>query len=146
MLRTVSTYTSGLSLAYSMPLVTPTEALSVTITATATSTQPVRTDFTDTLHNEEGEMRYPNGMDCYVVHINRSTEVAGASQTLYYAVENVPSDLAHPTVRTMQHILVKIVEPYKADGKATFTATDEGGKQVEKPIQMEYSLKEAYIA
>ena len=145
MLRTVSTYSSGLSLAYNMPLVTPTEALSVSITATMSSTQKVATSFTDTLLKEDNTKLYPEGMDCYVVNINRSTEVAGTSQKLYYAVDNVATDISHPNVRFMQHILVKIVEPYKVDGKATFAATDADGKQVEKPIQMEYTLRQAYI-
>ncbi len=144
MLRTVSTYSSGLSLAYNMPLVTPTEALSVSITATTSSIQKVVTSYTDSLLNADNTQRYPEGMDCYVVNINRSTEVAGTSQTLYYALDNVPSEIAHPNVRFMQHILVKIIEPYKVDGKATFTVTEDG-KQVEKPIRMEYTLRSASI-
>ena len=145
MLRTVSTYSSGLSLAYTMPLVTQSEALAVTITATTSSSQKVITPFTQTLMKEDGATPlYEEGMDCYVVKINRSTKVVGASQTLYYAVANVPSDIAHPTVRTMKHILLKIVEPYKVGDKATVTVT-ENNVQVEKPIQMEYTLRNAYI-
>ncbi len=138
MLRTVSTYSGGLSLAYVMPLVTENEALTVNITATTASSAATKisTPFTQTLKKADGEALYPEGMDCYTVKINRSTEVAGASQTLYYAVANVPSDINNPTVRFMQHILVKIVEPYKADGKSTFIAED--GKEM--PIQMEYTL------
>lgn len=145
MLRTISTYSSGVSLAYNMPLVTSTEALSVGITATMFATQKVSTSYTDALLNAKGEARYPEGMECYVVNINRSTEVAGASQKLYYAVDNVPNDIDHPNVRFMQHILVKIVEPYKVDGKATFPTTDENGNTVESPIQMEYTLVDAAI-
>lgn len=144
MLRTISTYSNGLTLAYTMPLVTSTEALAVNITATSSSTAKVATPFTNLLVKEDNEKRYPDGMDCYVVKINRSTQVTGASQTLYYAVDNVPTDLAHPNVRFLQHVLVKIVEPFKVDGNATITK-EVDGKQVQTPIQMEYTLRDASI-
>lgn len=140
MLRTISTYSSGLSLAYTMPLVTENEALTVNITATTNSTQKVATDFTNMQLDADSNPLYPEGMDCYVVKINRSTQVAGTSQTLYYAVNNVPTDPAYPNLRTLKHVLVKIVEPFKVDGKATY---QDGDKQL--PIQMEYTLRNAYI-
>lgn len=145
MLRTVSTYASGLSLAYTMPLVTASEAGAVSITATSNSVEKVSTPFTDSILNAQDEQIYPEGMDCFVVKINRATQVAGASQTLYYAVQNVASDHEHINIRVMQHVLVKMIEPYKVDGKATFPATSDEGKQIEKPIQMEYTLVKAYI-
>lgn len=145
MLRTVSTYASGLSLAYTMPLVTASEASAVSITATSNSTEKVTTPFTSALLDAQNEPLCPDGMVCFVVKINRSTQVVGASQTLYYSVQNITSDIEHPNVRFMQHVLVKMVEPYKVDGKATFTATSDEGEQIEKPIQMEYTLRDAYI-
>lgn len=144
MLRTVSTYSSGLSLAYVMPLVTETEALAVNITATTSTVTSVTCPYTNSITRPDSQPAFPDGIECYEVKINRSTDVAGISQTLYYATVNIPTDVNYPNIRVLKNILVKIIEPYKVDGRSTFSATEDD-KQVEKPIQMEYTLRTATI-
>ncbi len=123
-LRSVTTFSSGLSLSFSLPLVTEEEAATATLTASGNSVAEIKTAYTDTL-----EAYAEKGIPCYQIFISRSTQVSGMSQTLYYAADN-----ANITYRDwpIKNVLVKIVEPYKNE------ATGE-------KFEMQYSLKSLSI-
>lgn len=113
-LRTITTFTDSLSFAFAVPLVSATEATSVGITATVNGKTDVKTAFT-----ESREDYQEKGIACYKTYISRSTQVAGISQTLYYATSDV-----NINGWNMKHVLVKIEEPFKKDG-STLTMTYE---------------------
>ena len=121
-LRTVSTFSTNFNFSYSVPLVSPNESSAVTLSASCSRTAKVKTAYTDTLADAE------DGVECYNVHISRSTKVAGLSQSLYYAKN--PMKAGNSTL-TMTHVLVKFYEPY---------ITDDGVQS-----EIEYSLKTAEI-
>ena len=104
-----------------MPLVSATEAGSVTLTTRADGKTNVKTPYT-----ASSEKYSDNGIECYKVYVSRATEVAGVSQTLYYAASDVLFN-----GWAMRHVLVKIEEPFKKDGSTNM---------------MTYELKTATLA
>ncbi len=140
-LRTVTDFSAGLSLTFSLPTVTANEATTATLLASCNSTEKVKTAYTDAFLIKEGENagdpEYPDGMTCYKVTITRSTVVSGRTHTLYYAAGNIPVNRNYPNVFTLKNVLIKIEEPFEVDGKTT---TADG-----KTIMMAYSLKSASL-
>lgn len=120
-LRTITTFSDSLSFGFSMPLVSATEASSVSLTAKVNGKTKVKTAFT-----ESNEKYAAEGIECYKTDISRTTQVAGISQTLYYAESDVLIN-----GWAMKHVLVKIEEPFKKDGKTFY---------------MNYELKTATLA
>lgn len=120
-LRTISTFSESLTYGFAVPLVSATEATSVSLTAKVSKTTHVKTPFSATLADYAD-----TGISCYVTSISRSTEVAGVSQTLYYATKDIAINGWN-----MKNVLVKIEEPFKQDGNE---------------YAMIYSLKEATLA
>ncbi|HBW05080.1 MAG TPA: hypothetical protein DEF02_00590 [Clostridiales bacterium] len=120
-LRTITTFSDSLSFGFSVPLVSATEASSVSLTASVNGKTKVTTAFT-----ESNEKYADNGIECYKTSVSRATEVAGISQTLYYATGDVLIN-----GWAMKHVLVKIEEPFKHDGKTFY---------------MNYELKTAELA
>ena len=104
-----------------MPLVSATEASSVSLTAKVNGKTKVKTAFT-----ESNEKYAAEGIECYKTDVSRTTQVAGISQTLYYAESDVLIN-----GWAMKHVLVKIEEPFKKDGKTCY---------------MNYELKTATLA
>lgn len=104
-LRTITTFSDSLAFSFAVPLVSATEAGSVTLTANVNGKVNVKTPYTAT-----SEKYADNGIECYKTYISRSTEVAGISQTLYYASSDVVVN-----GWAMKHVLVKIEEPFKKD-------------------------------
>lgn len=120
-LRTLSTFSNSMSFSFAMPLVSANEAQSVNLTASISETVKVKNDFT--ANNPEYA---DNGIECYKTVISRATEVAGMSQTLYYAVNNVSYHGWN-----LKNVLVKIEEPFKIDGEVyemTYELTTDGAK------------------
>lgn len=105
-LRTITTFSESLAFSFSMPIVSATEASSVSITARVLGKVNVKNAFTDSRADLQD-----GGIACYKTAISRATEVAGISQTLFYAVGDVAM-----SGWNMKHILVRIQEPFKADG------------------------------
>ena len=73
----------------------------------------VKRDFPDKLSltvTATSEKYADNGIECYKTYVSRSTEVAGISQTLYYASSDILI-----SGWAMKHVLVKIEEPFKKD-------------------------------
>ncbi len=103
---------NGISLAFAVPLVSRTEAAVVSLSARATATTKIKTPYTDGVDDLKEE-----GIDCYRVNVTRSTQVVSKkSQTYYYAIPNVKGPSAdHPEIFAMKNVLVKMVEPYRAD-------------------------------
>lgn len=105
-LRTITTFSNSLALAFATPLVSKTEATYVTLTAQVNGTTHVKNSFTENnaTYSEEG-------IKCYRTYISRSTEVSGIAQVLYYATDNI-------TVNgwNLKNVLVQIEEPFKIDG------------------------------
>lgn len=120
-LRTITTFTDSLSFSFAVPLVSATESTSVGITATVNGKTEVKTAFTDSREDYAEK-----GIECYKTHISRATQVAGISQTLYYATNDVSINGWN-----MKHVLVKIEEPFKKDGAT---------------LNMTYELKSATLA
>ena len=107
-LRSVTTFSSGLSLAFTTPIVNAQGVTNANLTASGNSTAKVK----DVLYVENDESIKEDGIDCYVISISRSTQVAGLSQTLYYAVDDVKCD-----GWGLKHVLVKIIEPFTFEGE-----------------------------
>lgn len=120
-LRTITTFSESLAFSFSVPLVSATEAKTVSLTARVAGKTSVKTAFTNA-NADYAE----NGIDCYKTYLSRATEVAGISQTLYYAQKDVSIN-----GWAMKHVLVKIEEPFKKDGKT---------------LVMTYELKTASLA
>ena len=96
-LRTLSTFSDSMSFSFAVPLVSANEATSVNLTASISEKTNVKTAYNQ------------DGIECYKTVISRATEVAGMSQTLYYAVNNVSYN-----GWALKNILVKIEEPFKS--------------------------------
>lgn len=105
-LRTISTFSDSLTYAFAVPLVSQNEATSVALTAKVSGTTHVKTAFSNA-----NEAYADTGIQCYKTSISRSTEVAGVSQTLYYAVNDIAVNGWN-----MKHVLVQIEEPFKHEG------------------------------
>ncbi len=107
-LRSVTTFGSGLTLSFTTPIASATTVTTASLTANCSSTAKIKdTGYTDSVEDLKEE-----GIDCYVVYISRATEVKGMSQTLYYAVDNIKVQ-----GWSMKNVLVRIVEPFTSDGK-----------------------------
>lgn len=120
-LRTITTFSDSLSFKFFVPLVSATEATSIELTANVNGKTKVITAFT-----ENNEKYAAEGIECYKTSVSRATQVAGISQTLYYAEKEVLIN-----GWAMEHVLVKIEEPFKQDGKTFY---------------MNYELKTAELA
>ncbi len=120
-LRTITTFSDSLSFKFFVPLVSATEATSIELTANVNGKTKVITAFT-----ENNEKYAAEGIECYKTSVSRATQVAGISQTLYYAEKEVLIN-----GWAMEHVLVKIEEPFKKDGKTFY---------------MNYELKTAELA
>lgn len=120
-LRTITTFSDSLSFKFFVPLVSATEATSIELTANVNGKTKVTTAFT-----ESNEKYAAEGIECYKTSISRKTDVVGISQTLYYAEKEVLIN-----GWAMEHVLVKIEEPFKQDGKTFY---------------MNYELKTATLA
>ncbi|MDE6302523.1 MAG: hypothetical protein K2M36_02920 [Clostridia bacterium] len=121
-LRSVTTFSSGLTLSFTTPIVTNDDAGIASLTASGSSTTKLKNiPYTDAMEQYAEE-----GVPCYVINISRSTEVAGMSHTLYYATDNIKSN-----GWAMKNILVKIVEP--------FTENNER-------FEMQYTLRSASLS
>ena len=105
-LRTVSTYTTSFSFSFAVPLVSATENTSVSLTASCKSTEGITTPFTTALNPE-------NSVNCYRVEVSRSTKVAGKSQILFYAVDDMKASNSELTIK---HLLVELREPITPEG------------------------------
>ena len=105
-LRTVSTYSTNFSFAFAVPLVSATENTSVSLTASCKSTEGITTPFTTALNPE-------NSVNCYRVEVSRSTKVAGKSQILFYAVDDLKASNSELTIK---HLLVEFREPITHEG------------------------------
>lgn len=107
-LRSVTTFASGLNLTFSTPVVNKNGVASATLTASGSSTTRVKeigyTDSIDDLREE--------GIECYRIELSRSTQVAGMSQTLFYAVNDIKFQ-----GWKIKNALVKIIEPYTSAGE-----------------------------
>lgn len=121
-LRAMTTFASGSSLSFGIPLVSENEIGAVSLTASINSVESVKTAYTEAVTEYK-----ENGISCYRVTLSRSTEVAGVSQTLYYAVNDIDCKGWH-----VKNALVKIIEPFK----------DDSGNQ----YAMEYTLKTVDIS
>ena len=121
-LRTLSTFSSSMSFSFAMPLVSANEARSVNLTASISETVKIKNDFT-----ANNPAYAEDGIECYKTVISRAgEEVAGMSQTLYYAVSAVSYNGWN-----LKNILVKIEEPFKLDGEVyemTYELTTDGAK------------------
>ncbi len=119
-LRSVTTFESGLSLQFTMPLVSAKEATSVTLFAAGSTIEKVHIPYADGIDDYKED-----GISCYKITLSRSTEVASMSQQLYYAVENQ----TYNDWPVFKNVLVKFVEHQNdpTDGK---------------PYDVEYKLKE----
>lgn len=115
-LRTLTTFSSGVALSFSLPLVSKQETSMVTLTASMINSEKIKVPYT------EGKEKYTDGIECYVLHISRSAKVNSVRQTLYYAVNNIPLNEEHPDNVYLKNILVKMVEPYKLNDVA-YTVT-----------------------
>lgn len=120
-LRSMTTFSTGSSLTFVTPLVSATEDTPVTLTASVSSVENVKTPYTKSV-----EKLAKDGISCYAVSVSRSTEVAGMSQTLYYAVDDI-----NYNGWKLKNVLVKIVEPFKVNGEKS---------------EMQYTLKSISIA
>ncbi len=109
-LRTITTFSDSLSFGFSVPLVSATEASAVSLTAKVNGKAKVQTAFT-----ASDEQYSAEGIECYKTNVSRATQVAGISQTLYYATGDVLIN-----GWGMKHVLVKIEEPFKKDGKTFY--------------------------
>ena len=111
-----------MSFSFAMPLVSANEARSVNLTASISETVKIKNDFT-----ANNPAYAENGIECYKTVISRAgEEVAGMSQTLYYAVSAVSYNGWN-----LKNILVKIEEPFKLDGEVyemTYELTTDGAK------------------
>lgn len=105
-LRTITTFSDSLSYSFSMPLVSATEAATVSLSTVVSGRVHVKTPFT-----AENADYTEKGIECYKTYVSRATDVAGISQTLYYAANDVKLN-----GWGMKHVLVKIEEPFKHDG------------------------------
>lgn len=105
-LRTMTTFSDSLSFSFVTPIVSATEATSVTLTARVSGRATVKNAFT-----ESNENYRDGGISCYKTYVSRSTEVAGLSQTLYYAENDITF-----SGWGLKHVLVRINEPFKLDG------------------------------
>lgn len=121
-LRTITTFSDSLSFKFFVPLVSATEASFVELTANVNGTTKVTTAFTESneKYAEDG------GIECYKTSVSRKTDVAGISQTLYYAKSDVLIN-----GWAMKQVLVKIQEPFKKDNVTNY---------------MTYELKTATLA
>jgi len=111
-LRTVSTFSTGFSMAFTTPLVSQSEAASVSLTASCSKVVKVKTAYTDSFEDYK-----ETGVDCYKVTLSRSTKVAGVTQTLYFAAQNLKTT-NNPDGFTMHNVLVEFHEPLTADGNS----------------------------
>ncbi len=123
-LRTLSTFSSSMSFSFVMPLVSASEARSVNLTASISETVNVQNDFT-----ANNPAYAEKGIECYKTNISRTgEEVAGMSQTLYYAVGDVSYNGWN-----LKNVLVKIEEPFKVKGsddvfEMVYELTTDGAK------------------
>lgn len=121
-LRSVTTYGSGLNLSFITPIVTmnanePAEVVTLNAVANSTPVAVTGTVFGEkyAVKNERGEEEYPykeNGIKCYKVTLSRSTQIEGRNETLYYASEEVKFNgwaISQP--------LIKFEEPLKKNNK-----------------------------
>lgn len=116
MLRGVTTFANGLSMSFIIPLVYAGGAEAVTLSTSANgATAKQATTFTDSFVNAENQKVYPDGVDCYTVSLTRNTQVAGVTQTLYYAKDNIQIN-----GWAVKNPLIKFSEPVKADDGKTF--------------------------
>lgn len=108
-LRSVTTFSSGLTLSFNTPIASAEGVGSATLTASGNSTVKIKDiGYTNAIEDLREE-----GVECYKISLSRTTEVAGMSQTLYYAVDDVKSN-----GWAMKHVLMKIVEPFTVDGES----------------------------
>lgn len=99
-LRTLTNLSTNFSFAFNVPLITSTEETAVKLTASCSAKEDITVPYK------------AEAINCYRLYISRSTEVAGTNQTLYYAADNI-------TINgwNAKNVLVKIIEPFKVDGK-----------------------------
>lgn len=100
-LRTLTTFSDSMSFSFTTPIVSMTEATTVTLTASISSTSKIKNAYTSSNSIEDG-------IECYKTYISRSTEVAGVAQTLYYA----KSDIQYQGWN-IKNVLMQIEEPFK---------------------------------
>lgn len=106
-LRSVTTFSSGIAMSFSTPVATKNSLFVATTSVSGNNSVKVKNDFTASTDEFKEE-----GVSCIEVALSRSTEVNGASQLLYYALDSVKVngwEIVCP--------LMKIVEPYKSNGK-----------------------------
>lgn len=112
----------SINITFSTPIASPSAAGTVTLIARGGSTEYVKCEYSDSV-----ESLAETGINCYRVSLGRSTEVAGVSHTLFYAVDEVKYN-----GWGMKNILVKIIEPY--------TDADRN------PYEMHYTLVSASLS
>lgn len=103
-LRTLTTFSDSMSFSFSMPLVSANEATYVTLSTSISSTSKVKNAYS-LAHSID------DGIECYKMSVSRTGDVAGLSQTLYYAKDDVTFE-----GWGLKHVLVQIEEPFKLDG------------------------------
>ena len=122
-LRSLTTFSSSVSISFNVPIVSASEATSTSLTASGGSVENVKVAYSDS-----NELYKENGIPCYRLSISRSTVVSGTSQTLYYSTNDSVCG-----GWKVKNPLVKIIEPYKSkvDGN---------------PYSMEYTLRTITIS
>ncbi len=125
LLRSVTTYANGLSMSFTTPVVSASEVSTVTLNANCNTVRNITgSPFCDAYEvtDSEGKVTTPykeEGIPCYMVKVSRSTQVAGSSETLFYAVDNLKL-----SGWSVKNVLVKFEEPFKrGDKQCTMTYT-----------------------
>lgn len=107
-LRSVTTFSSGLNLSFTTPIISDNGISNAKLSAVGTSsTVKVKTQYSKDIEEYAEE-----GFPCYQINISRATDVAGMAQTLYYAQKDLKCN-----GWGMKNVLVKIIEPFTDNGK-----------------------------
>lgn len=119
-LRGATTLASGFSFTFTVPVVSA-ESSAYSVSATCSSTAKVVTEFSKNYPvGSDNKNIYADGIDCFVVGIERSTKVDGAEQSLFYSKDPVSVNGFK-----LAKVLTKIVEPNNSgdnkNGSVTYT-------------------------
>lgn len=113
-LRTVTTFSNNFSFSFATAIVSPDEIGDATLTASISSTKYIQNEFTKSRADYQEK-----GIVCYKTVLSRTTDVAGMSQTLYYATNDVTDN-----GWALKNVLVRIEEPFKTAESAGIMVYD----------------------
>ncbi len=106
-LRSATTFSSGLSMSFSTPIVAVKDENTAVAKLTASgrsATEKVKVPYTEGIDEFKED-----GIPCYRVSLSRTTAISSIGQTYFYAA----NDLTYETTWGMKHVLIKAIEPYK---------------------------------